>query len=491
MSKVYANSHIYCSCSSRQATYTEVIENSKRCHSIHDLSFCPSCQVPKCKYCIQSQMTKKFCANCMRDYSNTDAIHCSNCSTCPLCASMLTVSLSDREVNGVVGKEFNFVCTGCDFVYGTDVITKPKSIFDIVKSEYHESNELSSLFSTSIELYKNRAKLEILNAQLVKDIKKGHKYKGASIDLIKKLEQMDLTVPEQNDFSQLDKLQLLLSSIKPEPIDEYEDVAQIDNQRIIKNQQMHSNVSLFSTYMNNNIVRPPASMFPNPMCLTSRNAQRCCDCSHNLLVPSDDLLSTKFEEKWNANDYLPILGVSPIINKEFQENLVSGKSYTFLVNIINPLPFSVDINLSVPHEYQSDSASINATIPVSDIKIGGLHPKDHIIRGIPTPYLTRETKLSRAELVMRLGKLNSNRNADTSLDVTDSLVDRNDNWCSIPLEVSIGSKPTMLGALKIPIFLTLQSRLPEIIKEKGLSKKTLSCGVWYVVNLGEFPIVSS
>lgn len=388
---------------------------------------------------------------------------------------MLAISVKDDTLDGVSGKRFTFKCGFCEYQHATQVITKPKPILAIVREEYQRENDHHRLFQAAKDMYANKLNYEVLQEQLVRDLGAGKKFKGASLDVIQKLKKMNLSVPLDDNFSEIDRIKMELESNQPESLDEEGD----EKESVFGDPGQVSGLTMFKPSLNSNLPSTD-QQYPIPKLLTSRYSLKCCDCNHDLLVPTDELLSTKFLTKWNANDHLPLVTISPLINQKFPQVFESGLN-TFLINIVNPLPFLVGLNVSVPSEVEINGTRIQSTIPQSNIRIGGYNSKDHPIRGIPTPYLTNETRVSRAELVMRLGKLNTARNNDTSIDMLESLIEKSDNWYLLPIEIIVESPP--VTSLKVPIFVTLQSKLPDAMRKLELSKRELSFGYWTVVTL--------
>lgn len=464
-----SSTRIYCSCAAK-TTYEQVLDNPERYHDIHSLSFCPSCQTPKCKYCYQTDVFHKYCSSCMTDYSDTSDVHCTkNCFVCPECNNMLAITVRDETKDGETGKQFTFTCSICDYHYITDIITKPKSIFNIIRSEASRT-EHRRLFNRIFQMHNHRLNYELLYEDMLKKLKRGQRYKGMKIDVVRKLKQMELEVPGED--GNIDELKLLLESNDPEFVQDDEDVVIRFDTETVFNYSVNSGL-------------PLTRRFPIPKRLTSRNILKCIDCSTRLLTPSSELLSTKFVDRWNANEYIPLITASPLINQKLPDFVEVGTSYKFLLNIVNPLPHLVDISLSCPFEYDIGQSKIQASIPISNLKIGAYDSKDHPIRSIPTPYLTKETKVSRAELVMRLGRLNGQRFADSSMDYMETLVDQNDNWGLVPFEITVKDAKEHCEFL-VPIYLSIQSRLPESIKALGLRKAQVKLGVWQVINIGNF-----
>lgn len=477
MSKLNTNSLVYCGCSPKRVDFNDVIGDSRRYHDINSILFCPACQSVKCKFCTKSDIHTKYCCSCMSDYSSTNEVHCTrNCFICPKCDSPLAISLSDHKIDGTVGKQFSFSCTFCDFSYETKIITKPKSILNIIRGEYAENNDLEEYFNLISTMHKHKLNFETLAEQMLKDLKRGIKYKGISIDAIRHIKDMKISIPQDENPETLDSVKLKLDENKPVVLDDREVLT------IERSFPCTEGFMMFNAFNSN--LQDSKPLLPVPKRLTTKSIKTCCDCNHILLMPSEEVLSTKYNIKWNANDYLPLISISPLLDQSIPTTIESGKLYTFLINIINPLAAPIMINLSSPSTYNQKKSKVQTTIPVSTITVGEYNPKDHVIRGIPTSYLTKETKISRAERVMRIGRLSSLRSNDTSIEFIETLVEKNDNWCLLPIEVVVESEQE-LDTISIPIFVNVQSKLPDNIKQLKLLKRDLSYGFWSILSLEE------
>lgn len=131
----YNDANIFCG-QGNQIDYHQVFK-------IADLYFCPNCQLPKSKLQTVYKIEQKFCPNCLQDYSSGLSTCSKNCFTCPKCTGHIVVSANDHEH----GKSFKFRCTYCPYEYVTLVISKPKSLINIIKHEKLNQDVFSQIFS--------------------------------------------------------------------------------------------------------------------------------------------------------------------------------------------------------------------------------------------------------------------------------------------------------------------------------------------------------
>lgn len=493
MLNIGTQSWVYCPCST-QIDYNDVIGNPSKYNSINELSFCPSCQDVRCKYCYQREYTMKYCSSCMTDYTTTKEVHCTrNCFVCPQCESMLSVSVSNKIVDSQSGKQFTFQCVTCDYHYDSEIILKPKSVYNIVKEEYQSYN--TSFFNDIRTYYKHKMNYDTLSHQLTKDIAKGKYNKKLSVskDIMNRLKHMNINSMDDL-LIEIDKLKLTIDQTKPQPFNDNGDIEAAkrvllkESMDITTNLLPHTGTTIFKPKLNTSLVNSP-KQFPVPKVLCGRTSIKCTKCHHDLLIPNEEMLSTKFNTKFNANEFLPLITITPKLREQFPSCLEPEKHYIMLLNLVNPMPYSTKVKLSTPSSFNlKDNCTVHVTLPVTHLRIGGHISKDHPIKTIPTPYLTQETKISRTELVMRLGKLNENRSNDTSTDFIESLVEFSHNWYLVPIEIGVTKASHSVQDFKIPIYCSIQCSLPESIKSLGLSKPELSFGYWCVVNLGSFTI---
>ncbi|CAH6722182.1 hypothetical protein CLIB1444_08S03730 [[Candida] jaroonii] len=380
----------------------------------------------------------------MTDYTNSNETHCvKNCFSCPECESMLSIRVKDDMVEDRKGKKFCFTCTFCDYSYNSEVILKPKSVWNIVKDEHTKSVKDVISFNKAKSYYTNLLNLETLTDQTVRDLKLGKEV--SSPKSLEHLKTYNLNIDNADDT---DKLKYLIDHMEFEK-DEYQN-------------EPHQNSGV-------SILQNP---FPVPRKLITRETMKCCDCSQVLQLPNEEMISTKFICKFTASDYIPTINISPMINHSWPT--WQKGNFTLLVNIINPLRSSVTVTLSSPSSVTTGNGTINTTIPVSEITIGPYNDKDHPIRSIPTPFLTKSTKLSRAEIVMRTGRIGAQ-----STNQIESLIEKSDNWGCLPIELTLEDTCD----IRIPIHVSVKTKLPDAIKSLKLSRPELLFGFWTVIEL--------
>lgn len=524
MSSLYTNSQIFCSCSNvsidDETKLPVSINTSYNHHHLPDLLFCPSCQFHKCFNCCQFDIECKYCSNCLFKYTESNDIVCTkNCFACPSCDSTLSVSVTDDKLDGKPGKVFKFKCLHCTYLYKTSIITKPKPLISIIKSERkkNDSTNFSKIYTTFQQSLIDQTVLQDLYQQQGKNFDRISKLSKADSkstqNVIVKMKIMELNQSNKQNFSEIDKLQEKMTSNKGITLNEEEDVLNSitvsqateadDSIGIKRRNNLNLNSLITTTQIKQNL-------FPIPKKLVSKKSYKCNDCNTTLLMPTNEPLSLKYLTKWNAIDFMPNLIITNLISKPYPTSLRFNHLEPFIINLINPLPNEVSISISIlshlPSNFLESSSSIpndynvQLTLPVTDFSIGKNEQdlKMPFIKSIPTPLLTQKTKQSRAELLMRLGKLRSmNRSVspDDSIDLESTLVEKNNNWALIPFSIMINKKSDSLKSsnndtlkIKIPFYIIVESKLPDHVKSLGLSKKGLKFGFWNIVDLGSFDI---
>ena len=256
----------------------------------------------------------------------------------------------------------------------------------------------------------------------------------------------------------------------------------------------------------------------------------------------------KFLVKFNAIDYMPSIKVSAVNAKlpDSTGTFKIGGQYNYLINIMNPLPFEIKVHLStvpvIPAQFITNSETIHTpklkislTLPESRFQIKPT-PSKAPVKSIPTSFLTKKTLISRSELTMRLDR---SLFTDQDTENLSSLVDRGNNWLQAPInlfvehdlgeinypedpkekvsspedpkevsspedpkEVSSPEKGSVLRIpnytdqnihgidgvynIRIPIYITVNSQLPDSIRKLNFTKKELSYGYWNVIDLGQY-----
>lgn len=524
MSKIYVETRVFCPCSEEGvATKTKgsklpsTITRSGSTHEVGDVYFCPSCQTLKCITCCHVHIESKYCSNCMADYSDGGDSRCGkNCFSCPRCESGLVVSVSDGKLGEKAGKIFKFKCVYCRYRYSTGTIVKPRPLASIIKGQKtQQDNGYSKRFAELQEHYSDRRKLhEVETRAKGAPIPRGPQFSGEMKQRLKDLELLSLAGSVNKSSNEMDVLRSKIDQCTSRPIDEEQDLE--NSRRVLSLHRLGDFVSVkrqlrqanFNSTMNNGslmnlhnrLADGEQNQLPMPKKLSSKKSYTCMACRHVLSMPHKEPTLIKLQAKWNAIQYMPTLRISSLINKDYPRSLTIGKLYNLLINIINPLATEMDVVLStmpcLPLEFISSTGiKVMLTLPVSSITIGGQSSKkdpSSIIKAIPTPFLTNRTKLARTEMIMRLGRLNSVARADDSMELSDNVVERGENWYLIPLNITVESSTLQESKvkLKIPFYITIKSQLPESMQPLNLPRKSLSYGYWAVLDIGEFLIES-
>lgn len=469
MSKIYSNATIFCPCYSDNVDEaglpTGVGDSTLR---LGDVYFCPRCQIIRCEHCCHYEVECKYCPNCFANYSDSTGIVCTkNCFDCPLCCSTLSITVSDDQLDGKLGKRFKFACLFCSYYYRTQVVTKPKSLRNIIRGESKKSTFFQLYAKVQSNLIDNY-KLDSLSEKVTSSKPK------LSDNILQRLKHMQMTNIQKDTFDEID---VLRDKIKTNHHLDF-DIESMDLEAVILN--------------------------PVPLSkpLMAKRSLRCGTCSTPLVVPTPDPLLIKYLCKWNALEFLPNVIVSNVIDKPYPTELRLNHLQSFIINLVNPLLHDLNVSMSIlselPHNFISHNSvshnySVQLSLPVTDVTVGSVHDKNSVIKSIPTPLLTRNSKASRAELLMRLGKLNtSNMSPDDSADIETSLIERGANWVLLPFSIvctSNGPPSSDSVDLKVPFYVIVESKLPESIKALKLLKRGLKYGFWTVVNLGKFSIM--
>jgi len=453
----------------------------------------------------------------MTDYTDSNEVVCTkNCFSCPLCDGVLAISAIDSRYGEKDGKIFRFKCLYCEYQYNTATILKPRSLVNIIRSEKKSRDggyaSLFSKFHENLVDQQSLIKLEGNQQKVKKNVPR------LSNEVLQKFKDLELTNLADSMKDKSDEVNLIRRKIDlndPIVLDERQDLSnasQIASKNSLKSfvklDQQSKYGNFYSTINNgsvmsiqNKFLSPEAAkQVPIPKMLSSKKSYKCLKCQQILLMPHKEPSLVKLLTKWNATDFLPMLRISGLINKEYPKSLQVGKLYDLLINIINPLPVDIDMVITtmpqVSPEFLSDSLlNLQVALPVSHVKIGAHQQKkdtSSIIKSIPTPFLTKGTKISRTELIMRLGKLNSHNSSNDSLELSDITVDKGDNWCLVPFNINVESSnlQNSLIDIKIPFYITTKSKVPQSIQNLTLTNLHLSYGFWAILDFGSFLIES-
>lgn len=466
-SRVYESAAIVCSC---EGGATTPIENVHYVHSMGSLFFCPSCQTSKCSLCCATHLESRFCANCGTNSTDTGtgSVCDKNCFVCPVCTSDLLIHGSNtQDKNGVKGKTFAFKCGFCDYQYVTPVVTTPRPLHRILNGERKRQLPHQQLFDTfKVSIVAEDSEPETTYTQ-----------QKQQDEIRKKLSQLNIT----HDPS--------LSKNKKQrvPIDLDQDMNDV-NKRKTSNEQLSNyfgdiaNHSLYSRSTNN-------TLYPLGAPLTLRWSYSCLAC-HTILAKPSPKDPNKFLTKWNAIDFLPAIDCS------YSHTYLScgGAPNEFMLHFRNALANKIHLNISsppvVPDCYVSTSdVKVQVAFPISKFSVGPNKDAKDLIKSIPTAFLSKNTVQARVEYQERLA-----RKLEQGLEVLDNILDAQYNWCLIPINVTCDSKASLslTGSkkvhIKLPLYVTVNSKLPESIELLSLLKETLNVGYWCLVDLGEYTL---
>ncbi|ODV68093.1 hypothetical protein HYPBUDRAFT_202294 [Hyphopichia burtonii NRRL Y-1933] len=531
MSRIYTNSQVFCLCSGQsvdeETKLPYAINEPGSCHQLANLLFCANCQGHKCKTnCCSFDIECKFCPNCLFDYTGSSDMVCSkNCFDCPLCDSTLSISVSDDTLDGKPGKVFKFKCLHCRYSYKTGIITKPKSLINIIKSEKKKINAFPQIYLKFLNGYNDLVTLQQLqqqlNKRLVKMTQSKKQNKHLSDNILTRMKQMNVSNVNKDTFDEMDILKHKIDS--NHSIELNEDQDKLDAQQIASKsegggfiayeRQAKLNIDMLQNINATKSVGKNLGLFPVAKSLRAKKSYKCLNCNTPLVVPTKDPLLIKFLTKWNAIDYLPTIQITGLVNKPYPKSLRINHLEPFIINVMNPLEYDISASIFILSElskgfinlrYDSNQPYVTQlTLPLTNFSVPGNSSsnddKTPYIKTIPTPLLTQNTKFSRAELLMRLGKLNSQNKSvspDESIDIENTMIEKGVNWILIPISLVVNYTMSQLSNvdyedevnIKIPFYITIEAKLPEEIKKLGTSKKGLKYGFWNIVDLGSFAI---
>lgn len=459
---------------------------------------------------------------------------------------VLKISVKDHVVLGKNGKGFKFSCD-CGWTYDTRVVMTPKPLHDIIRGEQRDlekagivENEPIDIIESSKESSKDPAKnIKFTSNPPPTTNREFQKYRRNLATKYLNLVQKVPWKPTHSEYSsrneeitetQMKNLQLSNLSQKNDP----SDPVSIQDSSVARVKSL-------------TVLNPPTRPdFPVLKKLTLKKSLKCIDCNTYLLLqstaPGQLPTVNKFLVKFNAIDYMPSIKVSAVNAKlpDSTGTFKLGGQYNYLINIMNPLPFEIKVHLStvpfIPAQFITNSVTnhtpklkINLTLPESRFKIKPT-PSKAPIKSIPTSFLTKNTLISRSELTMRLDR---SLFTDQDTENLSSLVDLGNNWLQAPInlfveqdleeinypedpmttqypkekvsspevvsspeEVSVQGTPDCSDQniyeldgvynIRIPIYITVTSQLPDSIRKLNFSKKELSYGYWNVIDLGQY-----
>lgn len=172
--------------------------------------------------------------------------------------------------------------------------------------------------------------------------------------MLQKLKDLELSNLADSMTTSSDEIEVLRNKINQNglvAIDEnqdLDDVSQIASKdsldSFVKLEQQSKYSNFYSTISNGSLVSIPnkisnptaADQVPIPKKLVSKKSYTCLKCRQVLFMPHKEPSLIKLLTKWNAIDFLPMLRISSLINKEYPKSLQFGNLYDLLINVINP-----------------------------------------------------------------------------------------------------------------------------------------------------------
>lgn len=402
-------------------------------HSLGDLYFCPTCQNIKCIHCCLASIECKYCVNCMTDYSDSlGVVRCTkNCFECPCCGCPLNVSVEDAVTDTSKGKRFTFKCVSCTYIYKTQVINKPAALSTIVK------NENPTIFTKLHERYTLLQKLQTLEDKSALPQK-------VPQNIISRMKAMDIRQPESY-FDEIDRLS--------------EKMAQPPVVEIIAGNDKSRNES---------------PLIPLGKQLVAKRKYSCEACRTPLVVPVADHRLMKILIKQFASDIVP--RISAKAAQKDVRNFTPGSDTACTLNIVNAMSSSVNVTVSIlsqlPPQFMGNNAELAVSFPFTHFSVQGRRDKLSMIDSVPSPYLTNNTKTSRAEQLTRASRREAQKRESP-----EGFIEVGANWVSVPFSVSNTSEASLRADPTIPFYITIESKLPDAWKPQS-GRRGLKYGFW-------------
>lgn len=397
-----------------------------------DLYFCPTCQVIKCIHCCRSKIECKYCVNCMSDYTdNLGMVRClKNCFECPQCFSPLNVSVEDATIDTAKGKRFTFKCGFCDYKYHTQVVTKPAALSAIVKGESDPR------FAQLHERYTLLQKLQ--------QVEEKQAVPKVSEVALRRMKAMDIKHPK--NLVEIDKLTEKLATSLTEELKDME---------------------------RNDIKLPLGKQ------LVAKISHACNICKAPLMVPVADHRLMKILSKEYASDIVP--RISAKVSQKDVRNFSAHSDTQCVLSLVNVTGSSVNVTVSVvsqlPTKHMSNNAEIAVSLPTTHFSIQGRREKQSAVDSVPTPYLTSNTKMARAEQLTRAARREAQKR-----DNTENTMEIGPNWVSVPFTVTNNSENALAASASVPFYITVELKLPDTWKpQKG--RRGLKYGIWVVCQI--------
>ncbi|OWB62120.1 hypothetical protein B5S29_g3037 [[Candida] boidinii] len=480
-------------------------------HDLEALLFCSNCQEVRCSRCTRRKFMIKYCPRCLVKTNSIEQTDCQkNCFTCPTCSNYLEISskthYSDEESSpenegkkSIKGKSFIFNCSWCKYEYDTGLISRPQPLNRIIGQQKKENCFVNSRFRGLRDNYSRQYQVNnYINASAKERL-------ILQRELIKSFSSLEIA-----RFSKTKHFEFQDFPVFEYRVKENEN----ENQDTDKEPKTNSDDKKIKIHDIDNSNEPK---FPISAVLKSKCTTHCKNCDKLLLQPDDNPIQTKPVKSSFAVNLLPKLYLNHLKGDNSDFKFSENKQYKILISFANQASFKMSFTISTASTYdkflnpidntQTNSPSypsvneknerdisVIVRLPCTNFSLGPkpdkLNKPVDFVKTIPTIQLTDETKVSKAELVMRdpvaLTKISAvpkSKETDIS-DFSDDLsfaqpVDSGVNWCTVPLIVDIKSDPVKKEMLKIPLYVTIASGETE--DEEQDSK----VGFWSILNLGK------
>lgn len=439
-----------------------------------DLYFCAQCSSVRCPRCYEFEVISKYCARCntqMKLHHN----HCvKNCFCCPVCNLSLAITSKDitGETGSLVGKQFIFECPTKHYSYDTGVITKPRSLYRIIKGQLPEKVVEINLFDDLSRHYEIKRELTVFQE---KNSKMRRSVRSSPIKMQHSSVVSSMLLAE---FAAGGKMPVFGAVL--EDLDK--DTASANQ---LLTMSIKSGLTNLKSPLSTITLTDPASHPPLNQLLASKRNIKCKKCSHKLIVSDPDPVSSKFNSNFTATEILPDIEFLPIMGQVLQ---LHQRDINLLVNFVNSINEEVEITVSsyekvlLTSNLTKDLTHKNAThlgqktsepeipdksqhyalviIPCSKFHLGARPTKmsklESIINTIPTTKLTRSSQLSKSELFKRsavIPRLSTPLVNNTS----EKPLDQGVNWCTIPLNIRVYGDNIERQELRVPFFISVKS----------------------------------
>ncbi|GMF53531.1 unnamed protein product [[Candida] boidinii] len=477
-------------------------------HALEELLFCSNCQEVRCFRCTRRKFMIKYCPRCLVKTNSIEQTECQkNCFTCPTCSNYLEISskthYSEDELTAenegkksIKGKSFVFNCSWCKYEYDTGLISRPQPLNRIINQQKKENLFVNSRFRGLRDNYSRQYQV--------------NKYINASAK-----ERLILQRELIESFSSLEIARFSKTKhfeFQDFPVFEYR-ANENENEDTEKgtSEDKKIKIKIHDTDNSNE------QKFPISAGLKSKCTVHCKKCDKLLLQPDENPIQSKPLKSSFAVNLLPKLYLNHLKGYNPDIKYSENKQYKILISFANQASFEVSFKISTASAYDKllnpiDTSETNpppassvkekneqeisfiARLPCTNFRLGPkpskLNKPADYVKTIPTIQLTDETKISKAELVMRdpvaltkisvVPKFKEREITDFSDDLSLSEpVDSGVNWCTVPLIVDIKSLPTTTEMLKLPLYVTIASGETE--DEEQDSK----VGFWSILNLGK------